>query len=139
MYVFRFMITFTSCFMMGKSAHWWMTFPKSKAGFSYHLILGPLFWNCPHPGRALPCIIQGNIRCPPLTLKNFQDYCFMMQMMHGALILYMCVWLNFNRFIVLIDHGCPNFKRFVVHTRLLVLFSKMETLEESLQTLKDWV
>jgi hypothetical protein len=57
MYVFRFMITFTSCFMMGKSAHWWMTFPKCKAGLSYHLILGPLFWNCPHPSGALPCTL----------------------------------------------------------------------------------
>jgi hypothetical protein len=55
MCVFRFTITFISCFMMGKSAHWWMTLPKCKARFSYHLILGPLFWNCPHPSGALPC------------------------------------------------------------------------------------
>jgi hypothetical protein len=31
------------------------TFPKSGAGLGYHLllVLGPLFWQCPHPG-ALP-------------------------------------------------------------------------------------
>jgi hypothetical protein len=31
------------------------TFPKSRAGLGYHLllVLGPLFWQCPHPG-ALP-------------------------------------------------------------------------------------
>jgi len=31
------------------------TFPKSKAGRGYHLllVLGPVFWQCPHPG-ALP-------------------------------------------------------------------------------------
>jgi hypothetical protein len=29
------------------------TFPKSSAGLGYHLVLGPLFWQYPHP-RALP-------------------------------------------------------------------------------------
>jgi hypothetical protein len=29
------------------------TFPKSEAEFDYHLILGPLFWKCPHL-KALP-------------------------------------------------------------------------------------
>jgi len=34
-------------------AHGWGTFPKCKAKLGYCLILGPLFWECPHP-RALP-------------------------------------------------------------------------------------
>jgi len=28
-------------------------FPKCRAGLSNHLILGPLFWECPHPGIYL--------------------------------------------------------------------------------------
>jgi hypothetical protein len=39
--------------MMGK-AHGCRTFPKCGAELNYHFILGPLFWECPHPG-ALPC------------------------------------------------------------------------------------
>jgi len=29
------------------------TFPKSRAGLGFHLVLGPVFWQYPHPG-ALP-------------------------------------------------------------------------------------
>jgi hypothetical protein len=47
-----FMINFASCFATGK-AHRWETFPKCRAGLSYCLFLGPLFWECPHP-QALP-------------------------------------------------------------------------------------
>jgi hypothetical protein len=42
------MINFASCFTIGK-AHGWGTFPKCRSGLGYHLILGPLFWECPHP------------------------------------------------------------------------------------------
>ncbi len=46
------MINFAACFTSGK-AHGWGTFPKWKARLGFRLILGPLFWECPHP-RALP-------------------------------------------------------------------------------------
>ncbi len=42
------MINFDSSFPLGK-AHGWGTFPKCGAGLGYHLVLGPLFWECPHP------------------------------------------------------------------------------------------
>jgi len=29
-------------------AHGWETFPKCEAKLGYHLILGPLFWECPY-------------------------------------------------------------------------------------------
>jgi hypothetical protein len=29
-------------------------FTKCRAGLSYSLIIGPLFWECPHTPRALP-------------------------------------------------------------------------------------
>ncbi len=31
-------------------AHGWETFPKCEAKLGYHLILGPLFWECPYLG-----------------------------------------------------------------------------------------
>jgi hypothetical protein len=37
---------------LGK-AHGGGTFSNCGAGLGYHLVLGPLFWECPHP-RALP-------------------------------------------------------------------------------------
>ncbi len=43
---------FALCFTKGK-AHGWWTFPKCGARLGYHLILGPLFCECPYP-RALP-------------------------------------------------------------------------------------
>jgi hypothetical protein len=46
------MINFALCFPKGK-AHGWWTFPKCRARLGYHLILGPLFCECPYP-RALP-------------------------------------------------------------------------------------
>jgi hypothetical protein len=47
-----FMINFASCFRIGK-AHGWGTFPKCRCALRYCLVVGPLFWECPHP-RALP-------------------------------------------------------------------------------------
>jgi hypothetical protein len=48
---FRF-ITFASCFAMSEG-HMWGTFPKCVIGLSYQLIiLGPLFWEWPHPGLS---------------------------------------------------------------------------------------
>jgi hypothetical protein len=44
----RFMITFTSFFTMGK-VHKWGTFLECEAKLNYCLILGPLFWELPHP------------------------------------------------------------------------------------------
>jgi hypothetical protein len=40
------MITFASCFTIGK-AHRWKAFPKCEGKFNYHLLLNPLFGNCP--------------------------------------------------------------------------------------------
>jgi hypothetical protein len=42
------MINFALCFTIGKP-HGWGTFPTYGAGLSYHLLLGPLLWQCPHP------------------------------------------------------------------------------------------
>jgi hypothetical protein len=50
--MFRFMIIFTLCFMMGK-AHDWGTFLKCKVQPNYHLVLGLLFWECPTLGLTL--------------------------------------------------------------------------------------
>ncbi len=44
----RFMITFTSCFTMGK-VHKWGTFLECEAKLNYCLVLGPLFWEWPPP------------------------------------------------------------------------------------------
>jgi len=55
-----FMINFSLCFMIGK-AHGWRTFSKCGVGLGYCLVLGPLFWECPHR-RALPytkCHVAG--------------------------------------------------------------------------------
>jgi hypothetical protein len=39
---------FCLCFTRGK-AHGWGTFPKCEAALDYYcLVLGPLFWKCPH-------------------------------------------------------------------------------------------
>jgi hypothetical protein len=43
----RFMITFTLCFMPSK-VHGWRTFSKCRLKLSYHLVLGPLYWECAH-------------------------------------------------------------------------------------------
>jgi hypothetical protein len=48
-----FMTKFALCFTIGK-LHGWGTFPKYGAGLSYHLLLGPLFWECPHILGLLP-------------------------------------------------------------------------------------
>ncbi len=47
-YVIWCMINFALRFMRGK-AHGWGTFPKCEATLDYCLVLGPLFWKCPHP------------------------------------------------------------------------------------------
>jgi hypothetical protein len=46
--MFSHMIRFALCLTMGK-AHRWETFLKCEVELSYDLILGPLFWECPHP------------------------------------------------------------------------------------------
>jgi hypothetical protein len=43
-----FMITFTSCFTMGKM-HKWGTFLECEVKLDYYLVLGPLFWEWPPP------------------------------------------------------------------------------------------
>jgi hypothetical protein len=48
LYLSRFMITFTSCFTMGK-VHKWGTFLECEAKLDYCLVLGPLFWEWPPP------------------------------------------------------------------------------------------
>jgi hypothetical protein len=53
MYVFKFMTRFTSCFMMGKAHGWGDLHKMWGAKLGYDLMVGPLFWGCPHP-RALP-------------------------------------------------------------------------------------
>jgi hypothetical protein len=54
------MINFVSCF---KISHGWGTFPKCGAWLNYHLILGPLFWECPH-SKALPYTYH-SLACHP--------------------------------------------------------------------------
>jgi hypothetical protein len=48
LHLYRFMITFTSCFTIGK-VHKWGTFLECEAKFDYCLVLGPLFWEWPSP------------------------------------------------------------------------------------------
>jgi hypothetical protein len=43
------MINFTLCFTKGKALGCG-TFPKCEAEFGCRLVLGPLSWECPHPG-----------------------------------------------------------------------------------------
>lgn len=50
--MFWFMIS--SCFPQVKCTHGW-TFPKYRAGLNYHLVLGPLFWECSHTGISSTC------------------------------------------------------------------------------------
>ncbi len=49
---FKFIITFSSWFVMGKTL-WWGNFSKSRVGLGYHIVLGPLVWECTPPW-ALP-------------------------------------------------------------------------------------
>jgi hypothetical protein len=52
LHMFRFMITFVSCFMMGKAPPpnpMWGPFPKCGVRLGYSLDLGPLFWGIPSP------------------------------------------------------------------------------------------
>jgi hypothetical protein len=47
LWILMFTIKSISCFMMGKT-HMWRTFLKWNAGLKDHLIIGPLFAECPH-------------------------------------------------------------------------------------------
>jgi len=40
------------CFAMSTTQRWG-TFPVCRVGFGYHIVLGPLFWQCPHPWALL--------------------------------------------------------------------------------------
>jgi hypothetical protein len=43
----RFIIIFTLCFMPSE-VHGWGTFSRCKVKLRYHLVLGPLYWECAH-------------------------------------------------------------------------------------------
>jgi hypothetical protein len=52
----RLMISFISCFMVGKAHSWAVVgIPKmvGRTGLSHHLVQGHLFWKCPHSGVLL--------------------------------------------------------------------------------------
>jgi hypothetical protein len=52
----RLMISFISCFMVGKAHSWAVVgIPKmvGRTGLSNHLVQGLLFWECPHSGLSL--------------------------------------------------------------------------------------
>jgi hypothetical protein len=52
----RLMISFISCFMVGKAYSWAVVgIPKmvGRTGPSHHLVQGRLFWECPHSGVLL--------------------------------------------------------------------------------------
>jgi len=46
--IFRFIVTFTWCFMVSKVHMCIGTFPKWRARMHSHLVLSPLFWESPH-------------------------------------------------------------------------------------------
>jgi hypothetical protein len=68
------MINFGSCFMVGK-AHGWGTFPKWGPRLCYHLILDPLFQECPYPTASLYTrnLEHGNFEKNKLNLKLYPN------------------------------------------------------------------
>jgi hypothetical protein len=76
---FKFMVTFTWCFMVSKVHMCIGTFPKWRARMHYHLVLNPLFWECPHLSVLLstlgevisilfPNDMQKKLRCKLLKM-----------------------------------------------------------------------
>jgi hypothetical protein len=63
--MFKFIITFS---LVGK-AHKGRTFPKYWAELYFHLLLGPLFYECPHP-CTLPYTLD------LFTNESFQNTAF---------------------------------------------------------------
>jgi hypothetical protein len=50
------------CFAMSTTQRWG-TFPVCRVGFGYHIVLGPLFWQCPQPlAFTVKGLTQGSSR-----------------------------------------------------------------------------
>lgn len=114
--MFKFVVTVTPCFTMGKSQGWG-TLPKSQARLANGLVLGLLIWECPHC-MALPYIFHLLERASCVTTHCDNHHMF--------------VDLMFSPHTSLID---KNIKQKAVHHHPLQLCKTLS----SRKVWKDWM